>query len=367
MNNNLFPHPQIPFFLTYPHQQIPQQAQQPQIWLMQEVPTIPYYYRIPPNSYSPFTFPIRPYIPNAAPYPPMPSKQDIQRQKKKINKELKNLRIQLQNLERQRESQDTRKHVLKPQDCKIEGIKEYHNFIMNNNLVQKVIEDNHKKKIKSNKNTLSSCGSSFSQIQDLPEYKKKTQEYYNMLAPLFFVQMYNAEIVQEKKASLARRYLEIKKKWDKGAKAIDEYSERMDNCHERWPPEFPPSKTKTDNEEDVRKYTAPDQPQLMTRIRRESMCYYNTNGFVEDPEAEHRKFKNRISWSDEEKQIFVEKYVQHPKKFGIIAAALPLKSVKDVIEFYYINRYDLCLKEKEGAFRKRGGRRKVTSEGRSSY
>ena len=124
---------------------------------------------------------------------------------------------------------------------------------------------------------------------------------------------------------------------------------------------------RTDNEEDVRKYTAPDQPQLMTRIRREAMCYYNTNGFVEDPEAEHRKFKNRISWSDEEKQIFVEKYVQHPKKFGIIAAALPLKSVKDVIEFYYINRYDLCLKEKEGAFRKRGGRRKVTSEGRSSY
>ncbi|KAH0794909.1 Myb-like DNA-binding domain containing protein [Histomonas meleagridis] len=302
--------------------------------------------------------------PVAAPFPTLPSNKEIQEQKANVEQEIKFAQAELLSLQHQRDFYDNSSKRLIPTTT-INGIREYHNLILCDSVIDGVISENKEKKIESEKLTLINTQdtSKYSQIMDIPTYRQKTREYYDLVTPLFFVQMLNKEIIEEKKQSLAQIYVEIQKNWLRGSKAIDEYSTRVDDCHENWPPEFPKGRTKSNNLEEVMKYTAPDQPQFMTMVRKRTNCFYNTNGFVEDPEAAHNEFKNRISWSEEEKEKFVTKYMQHPKKFHIIAKHLPLKCVKDVIEFYYVSRYTLSLKEKEGVYRKRGGRRKIVSEG----
>jgi hypothetical protein len=106
---------------------------------------------------------------------------------------------------------------------------------------------------------------------------------------------------------------------------------------------------------------ADDQPMLPRLIRR-GMKYFDTNGFAARPEEEHILFKKRVVWTQKERDKFVERYTQHPKRFRMIARELPDKTVKDVIEFYYLNRFALSLKDKETSA-KRWGKAKVISEG----
>lgn len=171
------------------------------------------------------------------------------------------------------------------------------------------------------------------------------------------------QMVQEKQKELADKFRKRRKQWLKTCDVVDEYGARVDDKNDDWPPEFPKGKTKSENLTEVMKWTAPDQPMIMTGLRKQLYCYHDMNGEVSDPQAAHDEFRARISWSDEEKRKFVAKYTQHPKKFRLIAESLPLKTVKDVIEFYYVNKYMLSLKDKEAARRKRGGKKKVISEG----
>ena len=91
-------------------------------------------------------------------------------------------------------------------------------------------------------------------------------------------------------------------------------------------------------------------------------AFYNMNGFVEDPVKAHNDYRKRLVWTDTEKQIFLDKYRLHPREFRKIAAGLPNKSVKDCIEFYYVHRIDMKLKELEQMTKKRG-RKKMLAEG----
>ena len=66
--------------------------------------------------------------------------------------------------------------------------------------------------------------------------------------------------------------------------------------------------------------------------------FTNNNGLILDPlwEYNERKFQN--TWTDPEKEIFKEKFLQHPKNFGQIAQFLDRKSVSDCVQFYYLSK-----------------------------
>lgn len=74
-------------------------------------------------------------------------------------------------------------------------------------------------------------------------------------------------------------------------------------------------------------------PPMMLDARQRKLRYTNNNGRVEDPmaEDEERKFIN--VWTPQEKNIFKEKYLQHPKNFSYIAQFLERKVILSTMYF----------------------------------
>lgn len=66
------------------------------------------------------------------------------------------------------------------------------------------------------------------------------------------------------------------------------------------------------------------------------------SGLVTDCRAQLQENQDLSKWSEEEKQIFKERYLATPKNFTSIASYLERKSVADCIHYYYLS------KKKEG-------------------
>ncbi|XP_078336139.1 uncharacterized protein LOC111132990 isoform X2 [Crassostrea virginica] len=106
------------------------------------------------------------------------------------------------------------------------------------------------------------------------------------------------------------------------ARSEAELEQIMDGLHEQ-------------EEEDKKMRSYAVVPPMMLDARQRKLRYTNNNGRVEDPMAEYedRKFIN--VWTPQEKNIFKEKYLQHPKNFSYIAQFLERKSVADCVQYYY--------------------------------
>ncbi|KAI5642570.1 g-protein pathway suppressor 2-interacting domain-containing protein [Phthorimaea operculella] len=79
-------------------------------------------------------------------------------------------------------------------------------------------------------------------------------------------------------------------------------------------------------------------PPLLRDPSDHTPIYIDTNRRCLDMEAEHAELSVRNVWSNNEREVFREKYLQHPKNFGTIATFLPRKSVRDCVRFYYLSK-----------------------------
>ncbi|KAK7506028.1 hypothetical protein BaRGS_00002750, partial [Batillaria attramentaria] len=109
------------------------------------------------------------------------------------------------------------------------------------------------------------------------------------------------------------------------ARSEAELEQIMDGLHEQ-------------EEEDRKMRMLAVIPPMMLDARQRRMRFLNNNGLLEDPMAVYKEQLHTARWTDAEKQIFKEKYLQHPKNFSVIASCLPKKSVAECIQFYYITK-----------------------------
>ncbi|KAJ2942753.1 hypothetical protein O0L34_g14941 [Tuta absoluta] len=79
-------------------------------------------------------------------------------------------------------------------------------------------------------------------------------------------------------------------------------------------------------------------PPLLRDPSDHTPIYIDTNRRCLDMEAEHAELSVRNVWSNNEREVFREKYLQHPKNFGTISSFLPRKSVRDCVRFYYLSK-----------------------------
>ena len=66
--------------------------------------------------------------------------------------------------------------------------------------------------------------------------------------------------------------------------------------------------------------------------------FINRNNLVEDPMAEYKERRHVNVWTDSEKDLFREKFLLHPKNFGLISSYLEKKSVRDCVQYYYSSK-----------------------------
>ncbi|XP_055538502.1 nuclear receptor corepressor 1 isoform X2 [Wyeomyia smithii] len=79
-------------------------------------------------------------------------------------------------------------------------------------------------------------------------------------------------------------------------------------------------------------------PPLMLDSRQRRLVFNNENGALIDMETEFKERLNLNVWTAGEKEIFREKFLQHPKNFGMIAASLDRKSAQDCVRYYYLSK-----------------------------
>ncbi|KAK3589151.1 hypothetical protein CHS0354_017117 [Potamilus streckersoni] len=106
------------------------------------------------------------------------------------------------------------------------------------------------------------------------------------------------------------------------ARSEAEFEQIMDGLHEQ-------------EEEDKKMRSYAVIPPMMLDARQRKLRFINNNGFIEDPMEEYKERKHINCWSIHEKQIFKEKYLQHPKNFALIATYLDKKTTADCVQFYY--------------------------------
>ena len=66
-------------------------------------------------------------------------------------------------------------------------------------------------------------------------------------------------------------------------------------------------------------------PPMLLDARQRKLRFYNNNGLIQDPLVEYNKRQLFNIWTPQEKEIFKEKYLQHPKNFGYISQFLDRK------------------------------------------
>ncbi|CAH8649987.1 unnamed protein product [Schistosoma guineensis] len=83
-------------------------------------------------------------------------------------------------------------------------------------------------------------------------------------------------------------------------------------------------------------------PPVMLALWQRRYQFICESGLVTDCRAQLQENQDLSKWSEEEKQIFKERYLATPKNFTSIASYLERKSVADCIHYYYLS------KKKEG-------------------
>ncbi|TRY94467.1 hypothetical protein DNTS_011385, partial [Danionella cerebrum] len=79
-------------------------------------------------------------------------------------------------------------------------------------------------------------------------------------------------------------------------------------------------------------------PPMMYDSEQRRVKFINMNGLMDDPMKVYKSRQFMNVWTEHEKEIFKEKFVQHPKNFGLIASFLERKCVSDCVLFYYLTK-----------------------------
>lgn len=202
--------------------------------------------------------------------------------------------------------------------------------------------------------------SKYKRVGDYPFYFSDNSQF---LAPMLEHIADRKEREYEYNQKLCKEYIERRANWQKLSDNLNNYHKVLHASIDQWPPEFAVNRPKDNDLEKILSVVAPDQIMYNDPEERESYLYFDENMLVEDPVLAHNQFKQRIVWTDQEKQIFMEKYALHPREFKKIANSLPGKTIKDVIEYYHNYRIKLDLKKLEVAARSKGSKRRVITEG----
>lgn len=149
----------------------------------------------------------------------------------------------------------------------------------------------------------------------------KLREFYEKVFP---------EIRKQREQTERFTRMGSRSNWGIVARSEAEFNEIVDNLNEQEA-----------NERHMRTLAVEPPPMLDKEERR--VKFINRNGLIRDPLATLNERKHKNIWTEKERRIFKDKFIQNPKDFDLIASFLPGKSVPDCILFYYQTKKERTL------------------------
>jgi len=301
----------------------------------------------------------------AAPYPALPNQSEIIEIINSLDNEIDSLQSHIHSLIRERDLGAITVPSISERDP-INGIQNYFGFLMPQNCIKTIIEKNQKKAMETHQKNALSCnnfrnGQYFNHISHHYMFSFKDKDNNTFDTMMRTISNSRREL-RSKAVSLAHEYKKRRTLWNNFSDNLRYYQKEQHETVEVFPPEFVKTVRRIGDRMNTQLW-APDQPMYLSEQERETYLLYDENCFVSDPLLEHYRFKDRVSWTESDKKLFIEKYAQHPRDFKKIANSIPSKTVKDVVEYYYINRKRLDLKGVEAQSKKRGRKKYITEGG----
>ncbi|KAJ3508056.1 hypothetical protein NLJ89_g5969 [Agrocybe chaxingu] len=80
-------------------------------------------------------------------------------------------------------------------------------------------------------------------------------------------------------------------------------------------------------------------PDMISAVKgKVDYLFDDTAGLIENPSEYFAPHTGIDDWTEEEKQIFIDKFAAFPKQFGIIADYIPHKTAAQCVDFYYLHK-----------------------------
>uniref|UniRef100_A0A674KAX5 Nuclear receptor corepressor 2 n=1 Tax=Terrapene triunguis TaxID=2587831 RepID=A0A674KAX5_9SAUR len=105
-------------------------------------------------------------------------------------------------------------------------------------------------------------------------------------------------------------------------------------------------------------------PPMLYDADQQRIKFINMNGLMDDPMKVYKDRQVMNMWSEQEKETFREKFMQHPKNFGVIASFLDRKTVADCVLYYYLTKKSENYKNLVRRNYRRRGKNQVRGEDR---
>uniref|UniRef100_A0A8C5CB31 Nuclear receptor corepressor 2 n=1 Tax=Gadus morhua TaxID=8049 RepID=A0A8C5CB31_GADMO len=102
-------------------------------------------------------------------------------------------------------------------------------------------------------------------------------------------------------------------------------------------------------------------PPMLFDAEQQRIKFINMNGLMGDPMKVYKDRQVMNMWSEQEKDTFREKFIQHPKNFSLIASFLERKTVAECVLFYYLTKKNENYKNIVRRNYRRRGRSQVRS------
>ncbi|XP_037077120.1 nuclear receptor corepressor 1-like [Pollicipes pollicipes] len=95
-------------------------------------------------------------------------------------------------------------------------------------------------------------------------------------------------------------------------------------------------------------------PPPMLDEQRRARVFLNRGGRIAEPLVLHDDLANQNVWTEAERQTLDERYLQHPKQFHALSAALERKATSECVRHYYLSKKQQKYKERLKKARTRG-------------
>lgn len=206
----------------------------------------------------------------------------------------------------------------------------------------------------------------YQRYEDLPFYRQNLKKFKRGFKHLLMQYLaHKKQLIKAKERDLIEQYLSLENEWlSKVTRqealmrkkqvtmemkaASRSTSTRPKDLYQAGTNDFvfPYINLKPQTEDDFRylKTLILPAPMIIDANLREHVKYIDRNRVLDESIHTIRLRNAQNAWSDEEKQVFIQKFLDYPKEFGQIASFLPNKSPQDCVLYYYLNKKSLKLK-----------------------